>query len=50
MMRGGWYYDVNPATGTPTRVVMCPASCNRLKQGANQSVELLFGCRSSIIE
>lgn len=49
-MRGGWYYDVNPATGTPTRVLMCPASCNRLKQAADQTVELRFGCRNSIIE
>jgi hypothetical protein len=49
-MRGGWYYDVNPAAGPRTRVLMCPATCNRLKAGTDQSVELRIDCRSRTID
>jgi Mg-chelatase subunit ChlD len=47
-MRGGWYYDVEPAMGTPTRVLTCPATCTRLKDAKDIKVELLFGCQSRI--
>jgi hypothetical protein len=30
-MRGGWYYDVDPALGRPTRVIACPATCAEFK-------------------
>ena len=30
-MRGGWYYDVHPSMGKPTRVMVCPATCTRFK-------------------
>jgi hypothetical protein len=50
-MRGGWYYDADPAAGgTPTRVVVCPASCTRFKGDASARVELRFGCKTVIIE
>jgi hypothetical protein len=48
--RGGWHYDVDPASGTPTRILMCQASCNRLREGRDLSVELRFGCRSRTID
>jgi hypothetical protein len=47
--RGGWYYDVDPAGGTPTQVLVCPASCARIKGEAGQ-VELRFGCKTVEIE
>ena len=53
-MRGGWFYDVEPGKGTPTRVLTCPASCARLKdpqdpqQLKDLKVELLFGCQSRV--
>ena len=47
-MRGGWYYDVEPGMGTPTRVLTCPASCARLKDAKDLKVELLFGCQSRV--
>jgi hypothetical protein len=47
-MRGGWYYDVEPGTGTPTRVLTCPATCAWLKDAKDIKVELLFGCQSRI--
>ena len=42
--RGGWHYDVNPSTGTPTRVRLCEASCKKIKADPAARVELLFGC------
>jgi hypothetical protein len=48
--RGGWYYDVDPTAGTPTRVVLCPASCNRIKSDATAHVELRFGCKTIVIQ
>ena len=50
-MRGGWYYDVEPGAGQPTRVLTCPATCARLKDaqgGKDVKVELLFGCQSRV--
>jgi hypothetical protein len=43
--RGGWYYDVDPASGgTPTRIHVCAASCEKFKQDGAAKVDLLFGC------
>lgn len=43
--RGGWYYDDE---GAPTRVVLCPASCERVQPapGVERSVDVQFGCQS----
>jgi hypothetical protein len=49
-MRGGWYYDVDPATAAPTRVVTCPVTCDQLKAGVNANVSLVFGCKTQLIE
>jgi hypothetical protein len=46
--RGGWYYDVDPARGTPATVHVCPATCARFKAEPSGSVELRFGCRTRI--
>ena len=48
--RGGWYYDADPATGTPTQVLLCPSSCARLKADLTAQVELRFGCKTVVIE
>jgi hypothetical protein len=47
---GGWYYDVDPATGRPTRVIVCPATCNRFKAEAASRLDLLFGCATRVIQ
>ena len=47
---GGWYYDVDPPTGTPTRVIICPASCTRFKADAATRLDLLFGCATRVIQ
>jgi hypothetical protein len=46
--RGGWHYDADPATGNPTRVRLCPSSCNKVKAETGGRVELLFGCVTKI--
>jgi hypothetical protein len=49
-MRGGWYYDVDPAKAPPTRVLTCPATCHQLKTGADGNVSLIFGCKTIVID
>jgi hypothetical protein len=49
-MRGGWYYDVDPGTGTPGRVLVCPASCARFKADPSANVNLVFGCATQVIQ
>jgi hypothetical protein len=49
-MKGGWYYDVDPATGAkPSRVIVCPATCQRFKAEPTASVQLRFGCGTNYI-
>jgi hypothetical protein len=48
--RGGWYYDSPPAQAPPTRVLVCPATCDRFSQESSATVELTFGCRTRTID
>ncbi|HXK18325.1 MAG TPA: vWA domain-containing protein [Polyangiaceae bacterium] len=43
--RGGWYYDANPPA-TPTKITLCPQSCEPLKATDNSSVKVLYGCKT----
>ncbi|HVY45386.1 MAG TPA: vWA domain-containing protein [Minicystis sp.] len=44
---GGWYYDVDPSSGgTPTKIIMCPATCNELMNGG--SIQIRVGCKTKI--
>jgi hypothetical protein len=40
-VNGGWYYDSNTA---PTKILMCPATCNTIKNDQAGKIDLLFGC------
>lgn len=42
---GGWYYDVDPKGGTPTKIVLCPQNCGFI-QGYGGSVEIKIGCET----
>jgi hypothetical protein len=42
--QGGWYYNVPPSGGTPTKIELCPASCDSLKKDAKATVNVLQGC------
>jgi hypothetical protein len=46
--RGGWYYDTDPTTTKPTRVRLCEATCNKVKNEQTARVELLFGCITKV--
>jgi von Willebrand factor type A domain len=41
---GGWYYNVAPSSGTPTKIELCPTSCDALKKDANATVDVIQGC------
>lgn len=47
---GGWYYDVDPSTGgSPTKITLCPASCDAVKaSGAGSKVDVLLGCTTIV--
>ena len=44
-MKGGWYYD-NP--NQPTKIIMCPSTCDTLKKDSTGKVDVLFGCETQI--
>ena len=45
---GGWYYDVNPAAGTPQRIVACPTTCTQFQQTDMGSVQIKLGCKTRV--
>ncbi|MBM4361400.1 MAG: VWA domain-containing protein [Deltaproteobacteria bacterium] len=44
--RGGWYYD-DPAN--PSRITLCPASCDIVKSDPRAQVDVLIGCKTEVI-
>jgi hypothetical protein len=46
---GGWYYDVNPTAGTPTKVTLCPASCDKVKNDPAGKIEIVQGCKTVVL-
>ena len=44
--QGGWYYDVDPAGGTPTKILVCPSTCDVFKTGGE--VNIRVGCATVI--
>jgi hypothetical protein len=50
-VRGGWYYDVDPASGgKPNRMLACEATCRRLKSDEKAEVSIAVGCATRVIE
>lgn len=44
---GGWYYDIDPSDGgTPTKITLCPASCQSVKSDPQGKVDVLLGCKT----
>jgi hypothetical protein len=42
---GGWYYDVDPAAGTPSKIIACPTTCSAFQAAPNgASVGIALGC------
>jgi len=46
---GGWYYDVNPAEGTPKRIVACPTTCTAFQKTDMGSVQIKLGCKTRMV-
>lgn len=44
-VQGGWYYDDPNA---PTKILMCPTTCDTLKGDSTGKVDVLFGCETVI--
>ena len=42
---GGWYYD-NPAS--PTKIILCPATCDEVKTFNEASIEIVLGCATVV--
>lgn len=47
---GGWTYDVDPSTGaTPTKIVLCPSTCDAVKQSSGTAqVDIVLGCKTIV--
>lgn len=43
---GGWYYDADetPTNDVPTRVVLCPSTCEQAQQARENRVDVVLGC------
>lgn len=46
---GGWYYDVNPAAGTPKRIIACPTTCTAFQKTDMGSVQIKLGCKTRMV-
>lgn len=46
---GGWYYDIAPQNGTPTRIVLCPSSCESISGDTSGRVDVELGCVNDLI-
>lgn len=44
--KGGWYYDVKPANGKPTKVVLCPATCAKVQGDPTGKLDVVQGCET----
>ena len=42
--KGGWYYDVDPAHGTPTKIIACPSTCTQFNADVTGNVGIVLGC------
>jgi hypothetical protein len=45
-MSGGWYYD---NIASPTKILMCPATCAILQADAKGKIEIQFGCETQTV-
>jgi hypothetical protein len=48
--RGGWYYDKDPASGTPTKITACPTTCSMFQTDLNGHVNVVLGCPTIDVE
>jgi len=44
-----WYYNVDPAAGTPTRIEACPGICADFEKTDMGSVQIKLGCKTRVV-
>lgn len=44
---GGWYYDVDPKSGMPSKITLCPSTCAAVKAAGGQ-VDVVIGCKTQV--
>lgn len=44
----GWYYDADPRVANPTRIMICPSTCDRLQSATMGSVQVALGCATVV--
>jgi len=44
---GGWYYDVDCLQGTPSRIILCPSTCEKLKVDQGR-MRIELGCETQV--
>ena len=46
----GWYYDKDPAAGTPTKIILCPNTCDAVKKDTTggAKLDILLGCKTVV--
>jgi hypothetical protein len=45
---GGWYYDVDPQAGIPTKIIACPVSCGEFQNASDGRVSIRLGCATVV--
>lgn len=45
---GGWYYDIDPSFGAPTRINMCQATCDKLGARSDTALHVELGCKTVV--
>jgi hypothetical protein len=49
-IRGGWYYDVDPATGqSPATIIACDATCAQFMSNVTVRVDIVLGCETIVV-
>ncbi len=43
---GGWYYDIDPSVGTPTRIIACPSTCTQFNADISGHINIELGCNT----
>jgi hypothetical protein len=46
---GGWFYDVDPAVGAPSRIMTCPTTCDAFQKTDMGSVKIELGCETRVV-
>jgi hypothetical protein len=46
--QGGWYYDVDPEKDVPSRILLCPATCQTAQDDQYSKIDIAIGCRTQV--